>query len=86
MSSAVQTAMNSAGRSDIVCIGVDGNVGPMTMVKNGEMLATIKQDGAGQVTKAIDLMVDYFAGKTVPKSTMIDFVLITKDNVDQYLK
>lgn len=86
MSSAVQTAMNSAGRNDIVCIGVDGNVGPMTMVKNGEMLATIKQDGAGQVTKAIDLMVDYFAGKEVAKSTMIDFVLVTKDNVDQYLK
>lgn len=86
MSSAVQTAMNAAGRTDIVCIGVDGNVGPMTMVKNGELRATVYQDGAGQVTKAIDLMMDHFDGKTVAKSTMIDFVLITKDNVDQYLK
>lgn len=85
MSSAVQTAMNAAGREDIVCIGVDGNVGPMTMVKDGELRATVYQDGAGQVTKAIDLMVDYFNGKEVAKSTMIDFVLITKDNVDQYL-
>lgn len=85
MSSAVQTAMNAAGRSDIVCIGVDGNVGPLTMVKNGQLLATVYQDGAGQVTKAIDLMVDYFNGKEVPKSTMIDFVLVTKDNVDKYL-
>ena len=85
MSSAVQTAMNAAGRSDIVCIGVDGNVGPLTMIKNGELRATVYQDGAGQVTKAIDLMVDYFNGKTVAKSTMIDFVLVTKDNVDKYL-
>lgn len=85
MSSAVQTAMNAAGRKDIVCIGVDGNAGPLQMVKSGEMLATIKQDGAGQVTKAIDLMVDFFAGKEVAKSTMIDFVLVTKDNVDSFL-
>lgn len=55
MSSAVQAVMNSAGRKDIVCIGVDGNKGPMTMVKNGELLATIYQDGSGQVTKAIEL-------------------------------
>ncbi len=86
MSSAVQTAMNAAGRSDIVCIGVDGNVGPLTMVKNGELLATIYQDGASQVTTAIDLMVDFFDGKEVAKSTMVDFVLVNKENVDMYLK
>ncbi len=84
MSSAVQTAMNAAGREDIVCIGVDGNAGPMQMVKDGELLATVYQDGAGQVTTAIDLMLDYFAGEEVAKSTMVPFVLITKDNVEQY--
>ena len=86
MSSAVQGAMNAANRSDIVCIGVDGNVGPMTMVKNGKMLATVYQDGAGQVTKAIELAVKVSKGETVAKSTMVDFVLITKDNVAKYLK
>jgi len=86
MSSAVQTAMNAAGRKDIVCIGVDGNVGPMTMVKKGAMLATVYQDGVGQVTKAIELATKVAKGETVPKSTMVDFVLITKDNVDKYLK
>jgi ABC-type sugar transport system substrate-binding protein len=86
MSSAVQTAMNAAGRKDIVCIGVDGNVGPMTMVKKGSMLATVYQDGPAQVTKAIEYAVKISKGETVPKSTMIDFVLITKDNVDKYLK
>lgn len=86
MSSAVQTAMNAAGRNDIVCIGVDGNQGPMTMVKGGELLATVYQDGAGQVTKAIELGVEVLKGNTVEKETMVDFVLVTKDNVDQYLK
>ncbi len=86
MSSAVQAVMNSAGRKDIVCIGVDGNKGPMTMVKNGELLATIYQDGSGQVTKAIELANQVLHGQKVAKETMIDFVLITKDNVDKYLK
>lgn len=86
MSSAVQTAMNSAGRKDIVCIGVDGNKGPMSMVKSGELQATIYQDGAGQVKKAIELGVKVLNGETVAKETMIDFVLITKENVDKYLK
>ena len=86
MSSAVQAVMNSAGRKDIVCIGVDGNKGPMTMVKNGELLATIYQDGSGQVTKAIELANQVLHEQKVAKETMIDFVLITKDNVDKYLK
>ena len=86
MSSAVQTAMNAANRKDIVSIGVDGNKGPMTMVKNGELLATIYQDGAGQVKKAIELGAQVLKGEKVEKNNMIDFVIITKDNVDQYLK
>lgn len=86
MSSAVQSAMNSANRKDIVCIGVDGNKGPMTMVKNGELQATIYQDGSSQVKKGIELGIQAAQGQQVAKSTMIDFVLITKDNVDKYLK
>lgn len=86
MSSAVQAAMNAAGRKDIVAIGVDGNKGPLTMVKNGELRATIYQDGAGQVKTAIDLAIKVLYGEEVEKETMVDFVLVTKENVDEYLK
>ncbi len=86
MSSAVQAAMNGAGRGDIVAIGVDGNVGPLTMVKHGELGATVYQDGAGQVKKAIELAVQVLKGEEVPKETMIDFVLVTQENVEEYLK
>ena len=86
MSSAVQAAMNAAGRTDIVCIGVDGNAGPLAMVKAGELKATVYQDGAGQVTAAIALIKDIKAGKTVEKEVTVPFVLVTSENVDQYLK
>jgi ABC-type sugar transport system substrate-binding protein len=86
MSSAAQNVMNAAGRSDIIAIGVDGNPGPLSMIKSGDLKATVYQDGIGQVSKGIDLVVDLINGKTVAKESWIDFVLITKDNVDQYLK
>ena len=54
MSSAAQLACNEAGREDIVCIGVDGNQGPLSMVKEGTLGATVLQDGVGQVTAGID--------------------------------
>jgi len=86
MSSAVQAYCNSVERSDIVCIGVDGNKGPMTMVKQGSLKATILQDGAAQVKAGIALIPDIIAGKAVEKTIMIPFVLVDASNVDQYLK
>jgi ABC-type sugar transport system substrate-binding protein len=86
MSSAVQAYCNSVERSDIVCIGVDGNKGPMTMVKQGALKATILQDGAAQVKAGIGLIPDILVGKEVEKNIMIPFVLIDSTNVDQYLK
>lgn len=89
MSSAVQAYCNSIGREDIVCIGVDGNEGPLTMVKEGTLRATILQDGAGQVDYALNtIMRAIITGETDGVemfNTSIPFVLITKDNVDQYL-
>ena len=90
MSSAVQGYCNSIDRADIVCIGVDGNKGPLTMVKEGTLGATVFQDGAGQVTYAIDTILRaVITGKTDGvnmKNGNIPFILVTKDNVDQYLK
>lgn len=86
MSSAVQAYVNSVDRKDIVCIGVDGNAGPLAMVKEGTLGATVLQDGAAQVKTAIALIPDIIAKKEVEKDIMVPFTLVTKDNVDEYLK
>lgn len=86
MSSAAQKAVNNADRKDIVCVGVDGNQGPLQMVKDGEMGATVLQDGVGQVLGGIDAILACLKGETPEKVTMIPFVLVTSENVDQYLK
>lgn len=63
MSSAVQAYVNSVDRKDIVCIGVDGNAGPLAMVKEGTLGATVLQDGAAQVKTAIALIPDIIADR-----------------------
>lgn len=86
MSSAAQITCNNAGRTDIVCVGVDGNPNPLQMVKDGEMGATVLQDGPGQVAAGIELIKQALKGEETAKEVMVPFVLVTKDNVDQYLK
>ncbi|MDO4789047.1 MAG: substrate-binding domain-containing protein [Johnsonella sp.] len=86
MSSAAQRAANDAGRKDIVCVGVDGNQNPLQMVKDGELGATILQDGVGQIDAGINVIISSIEGKEFDKMPDIPFVLVTKDNVDQYLK
>ena len=85
MSSAAQAECNAKGRSDIVCIGVDGNQGPLQMVKEGTLGATVLQDGAGQVNVGIDAIVASIRGKVVEKNYVVPFVLVTSENVDEYL-
>lgn len=85
MSSAAQRAANDAGRKDIVCVGVDGNQNPLQMVKDGDLGATVLQDGVGQVSAGIDVISAMIKGDSYDKEPVIPFVLVTKDNVDEYL-
>ena len=86
MSSAAQRAANDAGRTDIICVGVDGNQNPLQMVKDGELGATVLQDGVGQITAAINVITALNNGETFEAAPVIPFVLVTKDNVDDYLQ
>ena len=86
MSSAVQSYCNANGRSDIVCIGVDGNPTPLQMIANGELGATVLQDGEGQIQAGIDVMLSVINGEKVDahQKVMVPFVLVTKENVADY--
>lgn len=81
-------AIKEAGRqSDFkVIIGVDGTAPGLQQIKNGTMTATVLQRSADQGKKAVDVVNDYLAGKKIQPRYDLPFVLVTKDNVDQYLK
>ncbi len=85
MSSAAQTACNSMGRDDIVCVGVDGNQHPLEMIRDGELKGTVLQDGVGQMTAGIDAIVQVINEGKAPKNVTVPFVMVTADNVGDYL-
>lgn len=86
MSVAARMACIEANRKDIVVIGVDAIDSALSMVKSGELHATVFQDAAGQGEKAAAAAVDLATGKKVEKEQWIDFILITSKNIDQYYK
>ncbi|MBP3873074.1 MAG: substrate-binding domain-containing protein [Lachnospiraceae bacterium] len=85
MSSAAQTACNSMGRSDIICVGVDGNQHPLEMIRDGELKGTVLQDGVGQMTAGIDTIVQVIEEGQAPKNVTVPFVMIDESNVGDYL-
>lgn len=84
MSSAAQAYCNSIGREDIICIGIDGNQGPLSMVDAGTLKATVFQDGAKQVEAAIALIPKIIAGETVDKVVLVQSTLVTSENIGEY--
>ena len=85
MAIAAKLACIEAGRDDIVVIGVDGIQSALQMVKSGELDGTVFQDGNGQGKKTAELAIELTKGNQIQKEYWIDFVLVTQDNVDQYI-
>ena len=55
------------------------------METRDELGATVLQDAPGQVNAGIDAIVAAIKGETVEKNYTVPFVLVTSENVDDYL-
>lgn len=65
-------------------IGVDGTSAGYAAIKDGSMTATVRQDSAGQGTKAIEVVNQFLAGQAVDKRYYLPWTLVDKANVGQY--
>lgn len=80
-------AVINAGRKDsIIIIGVDAIEDALLSIKNGELDATVFQNGKAQGQTSIEVAYAIATGQPYEKRTMIPFELITKDNVADFLK
>lgn len=87
MGMGVVQAIQGAGLDgQIQVIGVDAIFDALNAVKSGEMAATVFQDVDGQAAGAITVAMQILKGESFEKTTYVPFQLVTKDNVDQYLK
>ncbi len=79
-------AMKAAGRGDEALIAtVGGHMETYTSIKNNELDAVVFYPNT-MGARALELLVEYLNGNEVPKVDVVPSVLITLDNVDQYIE
>lgn len=84
----VQGAAEAATKAGhpLITIGIDGNKTSLEDIKaGGKLTATLAVQPKLIGAKVIDTMKEAFDGKTPEKVVKTDMVIVTKDNVDQFL-
>jgi len=79
-------ALEAAGRDDVIVMGVDAIPDAVQLVADGKLAATVLQDANGQGEGAVNVVHKVLQGENPDKVTWIEFKLVTKDNVAEYLK
>jgi inositol transport system substrate-binding protein len=83
---AVVALEQAKAKDRTVVAGVDAIADALQAVKDGRLDATVFQDAQGQGRTAVEVAVKLIRKQPVEKKTLIPFQLVTKDNVNQYLK
>jgi ABC-type sugar transport system substrate-binding protein len=82
---AKQVAKHKGLLDRMVLVGYDGIPECLQAIQKGEVEATIRQDPARMGRESVELMARLLEGEAVPEMTTIKPILVTKENVDQYL-
>lgn len=78
-------ALKAAGIEGVMIAGIDGTTEAKQNVKNGTFAVTVLQDAPAQARGSLDVALKLVKGEKVPQRTIIPFVNIDKDNVDEFM-
>ncbi|GIM46627.1 sugar ABC transporter substrate-binding protein [Collibacillus ludicampi] len=80
-------AAEAAGKAkDILFAGVDATPDALQYVKEGKLQVTVYQNAKAQGQKGLETAIKAAKGEKVEKLNYIPYELVTKDNVDEYIK
>jgi inositol transport system substrate-binding protein len=80
-------AIEAAGKQkEILVSGIDAIDDALTFLKEGKLACTVFQDAKGQGSLAVQLASELAAGKKIAHDNFIPFELVTKENMDDFLK
>lgn len=85
MALGAREAVKAAGKN-IPAVGVDGITDALTAIKNDDLIASMFQDGAGQGSKSVEVLIKAIKGEAVEENYWIDFEEVNKDNVAEFEK
>jgi len=70
----------------VLVVGFDALPVMLKAIQAGEGSATVKQDNVRMGKEIVDNAIKILNGETIDKTVLIPGILVTKDNVDQYLQ
>ncbi|CAJ1001881.1 Rhizopine-binding protein [Brevibacillus aydinogluensis] len=80
-------ALEAAGKlQDVVVAGVDATPDALEYVKAGKLQVTVYQNAIGQGQGGLEVAIKAAKGEKVEKFNWIPYELVTKENVDEYMK
>jgi inositol transport system substrate-binding protein len=80
-------ALEAAGKlNDVVVAGVDATPDALEYVKAGKLQVTVYQNAIGQGQGGLEVAIKAAKGEKVEKFNWIPYELVTKENVDEYMK
>jgi ribose transport system substrate-binding protein len=81
-------SLRQQGRTDVKVYGVNGNAQAIENIKNGHMTATAWQDSYTEGYKMVKLLkeIKKAGASWTPKAVEVPPVLITQENVEQFIK
>lgn len=83
---AIQALKNANKLEDVLVGGVDATADALAAMEAGELEVTVFQDAAGQGGGGIEAAVKLVNGETVPDLIDVPYVLVTPDNMAEYMK
>jgi inositol transport system substrate-binding protein len=81
------SAIQAAGKqNEIRVIGIDAIQDALKAVSEGRLAGTVFQDAGGQGALALQIAISIVQGKPVQHNNYIPFQLVTKKNLNDFLK
>ncbi|MCD8350231.1 MAG: substrate-binding domain-containing protein [Planctomycetaceae bacterium] len=78
-------ALETAGITDVLIMGVDANPDALEAIKAGRMTGTVLQDPIAQGRGGVQIALRALAGESQAQNFLIPSDLVTAENVDNYL-
>ncbi|MEL7655651.1 MAG: substrate-binding domain-containing protein, partial [Bacillota bacterium] len=78
-------ALQEAGMTETLVIGIDGTKGALDAIKAGTLAGSVFQDAEGQAKGAMEIAVKTASGEEIAEQIKwIPFILITPENVGDF--
>lgn len=82
---AVKDGGRTVGR-DIYLLGIDGQQHGQVLIRSGELTGTVALDLRAMADTVASLALDLLAGKPVEDRYVTSYILLTQDNIEEYMQ